>query len=59
MSRIEINYPIMVYLNPIGFINSFIKKISADGIIVDTGHFFFAQGRRRRVSRSGIVEFRK
>ena len=43
-TRKAINYPIMVYLNSIGFINSFVKNISAHGMLVDTGQFTLPKG---------------
>jgi len=43
-TRKEINLPIMIYHNPVGFITASIKNVSADGILVDTGQFSLPKG---------------
>ena len=42
--RKEINLPIMIYQNPIGFIKAWVKNASADGMLVDTGQFALPKG---------------
>ena len=38
------NLPIMIFYNPIGFINAWIKSISKDEILVETGEYPLPKG---------------
>ena len=42
--RKEINSPVMIYQNQIGFIGASAKNISASGMLVDTGRFSLPKG---------------
>ncbi len=43
-ARKETNYPIVLYHKPIGYIVSYVKNVSVDGMLVETGEVTLPKG---------------